>query len=1348
MIYKNAKQITISVNNPKLFSLDLEVRPGKLYLNGIFLVVLFSLQSPLFAQTEILPQPINLRSTPIDVKLISNWLLNAPGEKEKSASSRIIIVSLPMPDGEEMDFQAVEAPVMSEAMQLKYKNFKTYTIRGIEDATITGKLTVTSRGIDAIILSPDGNVFIEPTKAGSEEHYVYYEHEGSQFVHQSEDAIFPDSSFRHRHSPGAPVHEHSSPIPKSAGLMLGADIRQFRLKVVAKKEYAAQHADPGDSEADQIKDVEAAILATINGINAFYERDIAIRITMADPVVFLDDPEDDMGNPVTLFGQSSSLAREAMAVFDVLSEDEPNISWDGVPVGSFDIGHVFGGTGGNGSAFIGVVCRDTDFNLDLDGDGNSDGAFGPAKGGGGTQSSSASGSGWYQLVAHEIGHQFSALHTFNGSAGSCGSPGQYSASAAYEVGSGVTIMSYRGICGSDNVIDQNGNNVRTSYFHINSIESIDDYITTGLGAPCVEPDGPNTNPPVADADPCNAGTISIPVNTPFELTGAGSDVDLGDILTYSWEQYDLGLQGAPNTGAFDGLGDDGAGGTENGAPIFRSRVPDSSPTRSFPDGDLFTSPAVGMGDCTSLIISEVAEDDNDDQCIEIYNPTDAPIDLGANSFWIAIFADGANSNTAGVFLTGTIPAYSTYTICNPLANISGLTPDQTSSSINFDGNDAIALASGIAPAVLIDIFGEIGNDPGLGGWSGSSDDYPGLNYVRDANATQARSSNGSFNVFDEWTVYLPTTSFIGSHATVCGNFSLGEGLPQVARLMTFRNTVRDGNGGVDYDERSVSVSSGGPFTVSTPVTAWNAGGTETASWNTGGFTGCNNVNILLSTDGGASFPHEVANSVPYNGGTWMGNIPGNIPASTSAMLRIECADHSCATFFNVSETFELNSGCAAAISTYFPDSDVTAPEGDPALDLVLNNYFSQIVSSFSFDVDGSDPQMNFIRDDDNDGIKDCEDPGSVISVNYESHTFFVTQSGTYTFTKSSGFRVMSIFEAETFSTGDPCASFVGTNAFDAQNPSIPSSTTSFSSFRVDLVAGVEYLICMYNFNDPFTDNVSFSGPGDIEETNAGPGGSYNYTYVAINSATEKVVAYSSSADFTSLSVGTYTIVGVSHLNSIDPEDFLDNSLVEILNNEGCLQFSQTEITITVETVLPVELLSFSGKKEGSVNILNWETANEINNEGFEIQRSGDAQQWVSLGFVNAKNTPYQPHTYEFVDGTPTSGFNYYRLKQVDLDGQFEYSSVVVLNRPASEAEANLSVFPNPAIGQLHYQVFGSTEAFDLQLIDPLGKSMISQKTAQATSSMDLGEVPEGVYYLKAKIGDSVITRKVVVMERR
>ena len=172
-----------------------------------------------------------------------------------------------------------------------------------------------------------------------------------------------------------------------------------------------------------------------------------------------------------------------------------------------------------------------------------------AKGGGTTGLPSPTGDGFYiDYVAHEMGHQFVANHTFNTSA----DPNR-SAAHAYEPGSGSTIMGYAGITGDDMQAHSD------PYFHSDSIDAIRSFVTNsipGIGTTT----STGNNPPTVNA----GSAYTIPTGTPFVLTAVGSDPD-NDPLTYDWQERDLGpavLLSTPDNGS---------------SPIMRAWVPSRAP---------------------------------------------------------------------------------------------------------------------------------------------------------------------------------------------------------------------------------------------------------------------------------------------------------------------------------------------------------------------------------------------------------------------------------------------------------------------------------------------------------------------------------------------------------------------------------------------------------------------------------------------------------------------------------------------------------------------------------------------------------------------------------------------------
>lgn len=114
-----------------------------------------------------------------------------------------------------------------------------------------------------------------------------------------------------------------------------------------------------------------------------------------------------------------------------------------------------------------------------------------------------------------------------------------------------------------------------------------------------------------------------------------------------------------------------------------------------------------------------------------------------------------------------------------------------------------------------------------------------------------------------------------------------------------------------------------------------------------------------------------------------------------------------------------------------------------------------------------------------------------------------------------------------------------------------------------------------------------------------------------------------------------------------------------------------------EGSVPVELTSFTAQTTGPGVVLNWSTSSELNNFGFEIQRSSRDIEYITVGFVNGNGTTTQQHSYSYTDKSAANGKNVYRLKQVDFDGSFQYSEVVEVVWLSSDAYMLEQNYPNP-----------------------------------------------------------------------
>ena len=194
------------------------------------------------------------------------------------------------------------------------------------------------------------------------------------------------------------------------------------------------------------------------------------------------------------------------------------------------------------------------------------------------------------------------------------------------------------------------------------------------------------------------------------------------------------------------------------------------------------------------------------------------------------------------------------------------------------------------------------------------------------------------------------------------------------------------------------------------------------------------------------------------------------------------------------------------------------------------------------------------------------------------------------------------------------------------------------------------------------------------------------------------------------------------------------------------------------TPLPVELVSFSAQIDGDVVHLNWKTATEVNNYGFEVQRAlsdkeTDVQNWSEIGFVEGNGNSNSPKEYSFTD-EDLSGAKivYYRLKQIDNDGSYDYSNVVEVNFVSPDRYVLSQNFPNPfnPSTKIKYKI-ASTEQVRLAVYNMLGQEvavLVNETQAPGTYSyvFNATDLPSGIYLYKLETQRFSQTNKMLLLK--
>ena len=463
-------------------------------------------------ERNIIPQ--TYRTLELDVLEMKDELSSAPSEKIIKVNESRKIISLPLPNGEYINFKFVESLVMEDELANKYPDIRTYLGQGIDQTTASARFDITPVGFHAIIFNIEGTVYIDPYSNGDNKYYIsYYK---KDFITKGENINISCTVLGLETEIAQQLKEQ---VENGPDVFTGEELRTYRLACAATGEYTIFH---GGTVALGL----AAIVTAVNRVTGVYEREVAVRMVLVannDLIVYTNPGTD----PYSNFNGGTMLGQNQANLDAVIGS------------ANYDVGHVFS-TGGGGVAFLAVICQN---------------GF---KARGVTGLPNPIGDPFYiDYVAHEMGHQFGGNHSFNGNAGSCG--GGRHASTAYEPGSGSTIQAYAGICGSQNLQSNSDD-----YFHNISFVEIVNH-TTGSGNSCAQITATGNTPPTVNA---GAGGFTIPISTPFILTGSATDPN-GDVLTYNWEEFDLGPAGHPNS-------------PSGNAPIFRTFDATLEPWRTFP----------------------------------------------------------------------------------------------------------------------------------------------------------------------------------------------------------------------------------------------------------------------------------------------------------------------------------------------------------------------------------------------------------------------------------------------------------------------------------------------------------------------------------------------------------------------------------------------------------------------------------------------------------------------------------------------------------------------------------------------------------------------------------------------
>ncbi len=460
---------------------------------------------------------------------IKQYLAKAP--LEFTNSNKPLLLTIPLPDGTTENFEIFESPVLSPEIAAKFPDIKTYTGKSQKNYGSTIRISFTEIGLDAIITGAgkDAVYFQKLSTNVNDNSFISYF--GSKAIHPGKTNV--------NNKCGTPLEkknelttfsETNTTFGTQSLTTTGGTLKTFRLAVAATAEFTTLKGAGNTTTAF------AALVGYVNRMIAIFRAELSVSFTLVSTTNLVYTT---VGVPYTNSNQTLMLTQNQTNVDNVIG------------TANYDLAYVLGTAGGSGG---GVAVT-------------------PSVGDAATKAEDVSGVGDGtfaavfddQLIAHEVGHQFSMNHSFNSSIPVCTTR---EPTTSVEVGSGTTIMSYGYTC-SDNTGNDDYENTYKPLLNFHAV-NYSQAVTFLATIPTVGSSSVTGNAPPIIATITTDKTI--PKSTPFYLTGTATDINTSNTLTYSWEGTNVGTSTPVPTTFLNTAA----------PPFFRSYPPVTTATRYYP----------------------------------------------------------------------------------------------------------------------------------------------------------------------------------------------------------------------------------------------------------------------------------------------------------------------------------------------------------------------------------------------------------------------------------------------------------------------------------------------------------------------------------------------------------------------------------------------------------------------------------------------------------------------------------------------------------------------------------------------------------------------------------------------